>query len=152
MRCRAFATLIFVFQCFTLRAQPQDETNKRPASEEQQVLEVNRVHQEALLRGDIAVLERIYAPDVVFIGGDGRKWNKAERLEELRSATRTVRSARDEQAPRVRVYGDTAILDFSGWAEGMRNGREFKSRSFLTRVYMKRNGNWQLVHQHNSFF
>ena len=33
MRCRAFATLIFVLQCFTLRAQPQDETNKRPTSE-----------------------------------------------------------------------------------------------------------------------
>ena len=63
-----------------------------------------------------------------------------------------MKAANDEQPPQVRVYGDTAILDFSGWAEGVRDGREYKSRSFLTRVYMRRNGNWQLVHQHNSFF
>ena len=152
MSRRAFMFSVFVLQWFTLAAQPPDERNKRPMSAEQEVLEVNRAHQEAILRGDIAVLERIYAADVVFIGGNGRKWNKSERLEELLSQKRTMRASRDEQAPQVRVYGDTAILDFSGWAEGVRNGQEFKNRSFLTRVYLKRNRSWQLVHQHNSYF
>ena len=40
-----------------------------------------------------------------------------------------------------------AIFTSTGWQEGVRDGRSFNSRSHLTRVYLKRDGRWQLVQQ-----
>ena len=54
------------------------------------------------------------------------------------------------EEPKVRLYVDTAIVWFAGWIEGVRDGRPVKSRFYLTRVYLKRGGQWQLVHQQSA--
>ena len=94
-------------------------------------------------------LDRIWAPDVMFIGGDGRIWNKAERLQDLRTGNRRLGTSTLLDI-RLRVYQDTAIVAFTDWLEGVRDGRPFRTRSYLTRVFMKRDGRWQLVHQQSA--
>jgi hypothetical protein len=116
---------------------------------EQEVVDVDRELKDASVRGDVATLDRIWAPDVMFIGNDGRIWNKTERLEDFRSRNRTYGSERMLDF-HIRVYQATAIVAFTDWVEGMRDGRSFKTRSFLTRVYMNRGGLWQLVHQQSA--
>jgi ketosteroid isomerase-like protein len=117
--------------------------------EQQEVVDVDRILNEAVLRGDVATLDRIFAPDVMFIGNDGRIWNKQERIEDFRSRNRAYASERMIDF-HVRVYQTTAIVAFTDWVEGTRDGRSFKTRSYLTRVYMKRGGLWQLVHQQSA--
>jgi hypothetical protein len=128
----------------------QAPTRDAPYTKEQQeVVDVDRNLNEAVLHGDVATLDRIFAPDVMFIGNDGRIWNKQERIEDFRSRNRAYTSERMIDF-HVRVYETTAIVAFTDWVEGTRDGRSFKTRSYLTRVYMKRGGLWQLVHQQSA--
>ena len=138
--------LLILGALLTLKAQGQGTSY---AKEEREVREVNRTLQEATLRGDVVTLDRLFAADVMFIGGDGRVWNKAERLEDFRSRNR-VRSSERLEEPNVRVFGDTAIVGFAGSVTGQRDGRAIESRSYLTRVYLRRDGGWQLVHQQSA--
>ena len=121
----------------------------RYSKDEQEVVDVDRELNEASLRSDIATLERIWAADVTFIGNDGRIWKKAERLEDFRARNRAYASQRMLDFD-VRAYQETAIVAFTDWIEGVRDGRPFRTRSILTRVYMKRGGLWRLVHQHSA--
>jgi ketosteroid isomerase-like protein len=145
-RVASVAALLILCAVFTAQGQGQAGTYSK---EEQEVRDANSALQEATLRGDVATLDRLFASDVLFIGGDGRLWNKAERLEDFRSRNR-VRSSQRLEEPNVRVFGNTAIVGFAGWDEGQRDGRPFESRSYLTRVYLKRDGRWQLVHQQSA--
>jgi len=147
-RVASTPSLLILSFAAMLTAQDQGPANAY-SREEQEVRDVNRTLQEATLRGDVATLDRLFASDVMFIGGDGRVWNKAERLEDFRSRNR-VRSSERLEEPSVRVFGDTAIVAFAGWVEGMRDGKPVNSRSYLTRVYLKRRGQWQLVHQQSA--
>ena len=88
--------------------------------------------------------------DVIIIGTDGRVWHKAERLKDFGSKNRRV-AAQQMDPPSLRVYGDTAILAASGWQKGVRDGRAFDSRAYLTRVYLKRGGRWRMVHQQGTY-
>jgi len=145
-RVASTAALLILGATLAAQAQGQRETYSK---EEREVREVNRTLQEATLRGDVATLDRLFAVDVMFIGGDGRVWSKFERLEDFRSRNR-VRSSERLEEPSVRVFGDTAIVGFAGSDAGQRDGRAFESRSYLTRVYLKRDGRWQLVHQQSA--
>jgi ketosteroid isomerase-like protein len=141
----AFASLNMALLVLTLSAQNQN--NQPPYSREQQeVLAVDNAIQAAVLAGDVTALDRHWSDDVMFIGGDGRVWKKAERLKDFESQNRRV-AAQHLDPPSLRVYGDTAILAVSGWQKGVRDGRAFNSRSYLTRVYLKRGGRWRMVHQ-----
>ena len=121
----------------------------RYTKEQQEVVDVDRSLNEAVLHGDVAALDRIFAPDVMFIGGDGRIWNKQQRIEDYRSRNRALTSERMIDFG-VRVFQTTAIVAFTDWVEGTRDGRSFRTRSYLTRVYMQRGGPWQLVHQQSA--
>lgn len=128
----------------------QNQNSQQPYSREQQeVLAVDNAIQSAVLAGDVTALDRHWSDDVMFIGGDGRIWNKAERLKDFGSQNRRV-AAQHLDLPSLRIYGDTAILAVSGWQEGVRDGRAFNSRSYLTRVYLKRGGRWRMVHQQSA--
>ena len=99
----------------------QTPTQTHYTKEEQEVVDVDRQLNEAVLRGDIATLERIWSPDVMFIGNDGQIWNKVERLEDFRSRNRAYTSERMIDF-HVRVHQTTAIVAFTDWVEGTREG------------------------------
>ena len=129
----------------------QNQNNKQPYSREQQeVLAVDDAIQAAVLAGDVTALDRHWTDDVMIIGTDGRVWHKAERLKDFASKNRRV-AAQQLDPPSIRVYGDTAILTVSGWQKGVRDGRAFDSRAYLTRVYLKREGRWRMVQQQGTY-
>jgi ketosteroid isomerase-like protein len=107
---------------------------------------VDAAIQKAVFAGDVAALDRLWSKELMFIGGDVRVCNKTERLADFRTQNRKV-GAQQTDLPTVRVCGDTAIISYADWQEGVRDGKAFKNKSHLTRVYLKREGRWQLVHQ-----
>ena len=134
---------------FTIGVTISAQTESKHTSysrEQQEVLAVDNAIQKAVLAGNVAELDLHWSKDVMFVGGDGRVWNKTERLKDFQSQNRTVAGQRREQE-NIRVFGDTAIFTSTGWQEGIRDGRAFNSRSHLTRVYLKRGRRWQLFHQ-----
>lgn len=74
-----------------LKAQDAPARDKY-SKDQQEVLDVHRSIQEATLRSDVAALDRLWSADVMFIGGDGRVWNKTQRLKDFRSRHRVPSS------------------------------------------------------------
>jgi len=103
----------------------------------------------AVVRKDLATLERIIAPSFVYIGADGSVSSRAEMLAGLRAPELEIDpfETRDVQ---VRLYGETAIL--TGWFEqtGRVGGRPYRVRSRYTDVYVREAGRWVAVSAHAS--
>lgn len=136
------AIVLVATSALTLRL---DAQNGR-SSDEEDVLLVHRQLTEALTNNDVGTLEKLLAPGVMFIGNDGRRSTKAERIEEFRSGNRQYATEQVENLS-VRTFGTIAIVAWDSQLAGVRNGAAFKTRSALTRVYEQRDGQWRLVHQ-----
>ena len=103
----------------------------------------------AVVRKDVAALERIIDPSFVFIGADGSVSSRAEMLAALRSPDLDIDpfETRDVQ---VRLYGGAAIL--TGWYEqtGRFRGQAYRGRMRYTDVYVRDAGRWVAVSAHAS--
>jgi ketosteroid isomerase-like protein len=96
------------------------------------------------LRNDIDAVSAMTADDYLQIDTDGRVLNKAATLERINSSyARLVANPVDDLA--VRVYGNTAILTARARPQGVLDGKEFTDALRYSRIYVKRDGRWQVV-------
>jgi len=117
--------------------------------EQEGVLRADALLVDAGVRSDVSTFERLWAADVMFIGNDGRIWDRLARLESFRSGQRDNAAARDLDVY-VRLYRDAAVLMKTSAVAGKLEGRVFESRSILTRMFVREQGRWLLAHQHSA--
>lgn len=127
------------------------QTNGKRAKLEQELMQMERDWSAAFLSHDVSVVDRILADD--FIGTDGRgiMTNKAQELEDARAETpnrKVLSEAIDDM--KVRVYGDTAIVNGRTTEKVQAGGKEFVVQYRRTDVFVKRSGRWQCVSFHGS--
>src|SRR5712692_4685768 len=81
---------------------------------------------QALLKGDTSFFEKYYADDVTIIHGDGKLSTKAddEEIKNLKSGATKYESI-DVPESKVRVYGDTAVVNSLISGKGMVNGKPY---------------------------
>lgn len=123
-----------------------------PASTENVEQTIRRLENErsqAIVRGDIATLERIYADDFSNVGSSGAVRNKAQLMADNKSGALKVESQTLDNV-NVRAYGDAAIATGLATLKGLDKGKDISGQFRFTRVYVKRNGQWQVVAAHNS--
>lgn len=99
---------------------------------------------DAYVKGDVAVLERIEADDIVQIDADGNVFTKADDIAEVKAGIYKVKSWTREEMT-VRPYGDTAVINGVTRTQGTYKGKDFDSRSRGTDTWMKKDGRWQCV-------
>ena len=100
---------------------------------------------QALLKGDAAAYTKLTADDFITIGTAGRSFTKAEIVELLKSG-RLKYDAYDYSDIKVRVYGDTALVNCTLNQKGLIGDRELTAGPFLVvLVWVKREGKWQTV-------
>ena len=116
---------------------------------EQAVRQLDNERTQATQKSDTAFIERVYADDYVVIAANGRVRSKAQVVADYKSGVLKVESLKDDEL-KVRVYGDTAILTGRSTQKIKDNGQEISGQTLFTRVYAKRNGQWQFVTQHIS--
>jgi uncharacterized protein (TIGR02246 family) len=116
---------------------------------EQTIRSLENERAQAIVRGDTATLERIYADDFSNVGSSGAIRNKAQLIEDNKSGALKVESQTLDNVD-VRVYGDAAIVTGLATLKGQDKGRDISGQFRFTRVYVKRNGQWQMVVAHNS--
>ncbi len=106
----------------------------------------------AYLKNDTSILERIWAPEFVYVEPSGRRFTKAEGVAALkaRGEKHTVSKVSSID---VRVYGGgTVAVDIGDYAEAGtdKDGRPFERRTRFTNVWVLKDGAWQCVTGHAS--
>jgi ketosteroid isomerase-like protein len=137
-------------------AGPSKQDEKKPAAPsastpanavELELLKLERAWLDAYQKRDVAAMERIESDDFTITHANGRVITKAQEIANLKRPGPSDSSMSfSTEDTKVRVYGDTAVL--TGIV--IMKGKDFSERSRYTDVYVKRNGQWQVVASHLS--
>jgi ketosteroid isomerase-like protein len=109
---------------------------------------------------DIAALDRIYADDLMFTGVTGGVCNKSAVMEEARRGVaerqdaavggKPVVTSYDKEDIKVVVHGDTAVTSYRFIVRIQAEAKDINRRYRTTNVWVKRQGNWQVVAAHTA--
>src|SRR5579862_1680819 len=113
---------------------------------EQEVLKVEAQRDEAMQKADMAVLNRIYADDIVIINTRGNLLTKAQRLADFQSGDLKFLSF-DQGGYTFHVYGNTVILNGRANSVVQFHGKVNQVPRTFTLTYVKSDGEWHLVAQ-----
>ena len=119
-------------------------------AEEQKVIDVNQARIDALVAGDIDTLDGYVGEDMRYVSAAGTVQTKAQVFAAFRSGD--IRLERQDPSDlNVRIYGDTAIAGYLADSVTIDSGKRIAGTTHCTSVYVRRDGRWQLVLQHNTF-
>src|SRR5439155_20517398 len=100
--------------------------------------------QDAAIRPDVPFVERNYADDYLAIPPSGDVITKSESMA-ARNNAQLRYDAINLTGMVVRVYGNTAIVTARADVKGTDLGADFSGPYRFTRVWVKRNGRWQVA-------
>lgn len=106
----------------------------------------------AYLKNDTSILERIWAPDFVYVEPSGRHFTKAEGIAKLKNADEQ-HTVSEASSIDVRVYGGgTVAVDIGDYKEAGKDkeGKPFERASRFTNVWVLKEGAWRCVSGHAS--
>jgi ketosteroid isomerase-like protein len=106
-----------------------------------------RIH--AQIAADVIALRRIYADDFLGIGPTGVVRNKEQVIADFTSHELTYQSITTADV-RVRIYGNAAVETGRSTMIGVDKGRAVPHENRFTRVWVVKEGRWQLVANHYS--
>jgi hypothetical protein len=116
-----------------------------------EVLEFERAMEAAVVRGDVAYVDRVSAPDLSFTHGDG--WTRGgkplltdDRAAFLKRVENRQYNVRDLDSVKVEMHGDIAITYGRYIAQNrISNSEQSWFSVWFERVYEKRDGHWLYV-------
>jgi ketosteroid isomerase-like protein len=112
---------------------------------EQTIKALTEQWRQALLKDDAAAYDKLTAEDFITIGTAGKSFTKTEIVELLKSG-KLKYEAYDYSDIKVRVYGDTALVNCTLNQKGRIGDRDLVAGPFLVvLVWAKRKGQWQTV-------
>lgn len=137
--------MIFVFACAVLvscSAQTKNQNGEKVMNdEEKSVLAVYNAIMDAMVAKDRAVLEKYYAPDLIFTHMSGKKQTREEFFDDIVNGKLNYYKITTHKAD-VSVNGDTATVDYrhtiDALAYGARGAWTFNGTMFLRKI----NGDW----------
>ena len=113
-------------------------------NDEKEITDLLDQYNEALLKGDAAALDRIWADDLSFVNLRGDLLTKKDRMDNIKSGATDLKTAKVSDQ-HVRFYGDTAIATLVVNIEGQYSGQEGSGSFRVTTVWAKPKGMWQMV-------
>jgi ketosteroid isomerase-like protein len=115
-----------------------------PENTKEEVIMVDEERNQALQKGDVATLDRIYSDDVVYANASGALLTKAEHLSELKARKLTFRSFKHENVE-VTVHGDTGVVTGISKSVVEYQGSVSNSNRRFLNVFVKKDGHWLCV-------
>ena len=110
----------------------------------EEVLKADEERNEALQKGDVATLERIYSDDLVYANATGALLTKQQHLADLKGKTLHFISFKHEDVKAV-VHGDTGLVTGISKSEVEYKGSVSKSNRRFLNVFSKKDGRWLCV-------
>jgi ketosteroid isomerase-like protein len=130
-------------------AEAQSEGQPAAAEAERAVRQQDQERIRAQIAADTIALRRIYADDFLGIGPTGVVRNKSEVVADFTSHALTYQSITTSDVL-VRVYGNTAVETGRSTMVGQDRGKTVPHDNRFTRVWVMKDGRWQLVANHYS--
>jgi ketosteroid isomerase-like protein len=117
---------------------------------EEEVLKVEHEKDQAMQKGDVTTLDRIYADKLIFVNPRGQVLSKAQRLAEVRPGNLDyVNFKRGDYT--LHVYGNTVVLTGLSSSLVHYHGNLIRTPRQFMQVYVKENGQWRMVAHHANF-
>ena len=104
---------------------------------------------QAQIHANAVALDRLYADDFIGIGRSGTVRTKPQVLADFTSHDLKFQSITTYDV-RIRVYGNTVVETGISIMVGQDKGKTVPRDNRFTRVWVKRQGRWQLVANHYS--
>ncbi len=117
------------------------QTPKDDAKVEQALRNLVRAWDEAYVKGDAAILDRLLADEFAFVGGP----KKVEYLASFKSRPADLVDSAVSTDIQVQVYGDTAVLIGLDTISGKNKGQPYVVKWLYMDVWIRRGGRWQCV-------
>jgi ketosteroid isomerase-like protein len=112
---------------------------------EKVLLDLDKRRCDAMVRGDIATLEQLLSPRLVYVHSHGGRDTKDSYLQALRSGAVDYRFI-DHRAERVEVAESVAVINGTMRAEVTnRGGSKRRLHTVTTAVWSQVDGSWQLL-------
>jgi ketosteroid isomerase-like protein len=111
---------------------------------ENEVLKVEQSRDKALQEHDVALLDKIYSDQLVFVNTRGQKFTKAQRLADL-GAGKVEYFSYNQEGFSYHVYGDTVVMTGRTSSVVKFQGRVNKIPRLFTNIYVRTGGQWRLV-------
>jgi len=134
--------LISTFVLAQTKSAPKAKTGAADPKAALEQMEKDRA--QAVVKKDTATLEKMTADDYQLIDANGKMRGKADTMEAIKSGAISLQS-NDVDDLKVQVYGNTAVVTGRSNPKGTIDGKDVSGPIRFTRVYVKRNGNWQSV-------
>src|SRR5262249_11325501 len=115
------------------------------ARDERELTQLVKDLNEAVVKADIAALERVLHQDYVHHRPRGTVEDRTQYLEN-RKARRVDFQSLVADEINIRVYGDTALVTGRSTAKGKDQHGHMDEQRRWTRVLVRRDGRWQFVH------
>jgi ketosteroid isomerase-like protein len=117
---------------------------------EEEVLKVEHEKDQAMQKGDVATLDRIYANKLIFVNPRGQVLSKAQRLADVRPGNLDyVNFKRGDYT--LHVYGNTVVLTRLSSSLVHYHGELVRTPRQFMQVYIKQEGQWRMVSHHANF-
>lgn len=113
------------------------------SAQERAVWKTQRDLQRAFLRGEVEAYSRLTSDDFVRVSGDGMLQTKADFAQTVRENANKKGGDIETSDVQIKVDGDTARLVLTSW--GTYPGGKEITRSRVTRIFRRNNGQWQQV-------
>ncbi|CCH52701.1 hypothetical protein BN8_01719 [Fibrisoma limi BUZ 3] len=111
---------------------------------EKDVMETEKRRFNALVSKDYTVLNQTLSDDLVYTHSNGLVDDKQSFIQSIKDG-KLAYSAIDPQEQKVRLYGNTAIVNGVCQVKAVSNGETLSSRLRYTDVYVKKGKQWQLA-------
>lgn len=110
---------------------------------EQAVIRLEQERVDAVTKGDLATLERIFADDLFYTHSNARVENRQQFLESVKTGSIKYEALKHSDL-KVQSFGDAAVLRGRSDIKGVANGQPFALPIRFIAVYVKMNGRWQM--------
>ena len=120
------------------------------AGAESEVEQAEREWMDAAFRRDMAACERYLAEEFTMVTSRGSLTDRAQWLVNARDHSRATEPAQFPDL-RVRVYADAALVTSRSLMAGATfRGQAWSPENYITDVWVRRDGRWQVVRRHSS--
>ena len=146
-RCRKALVIPLLAMSFCSLSLHADEHGRRLKEARRQIERLESQFREAILKKDVATLDKMTADDYIGIGPTGVLQTKQQMI--ASRATNKVSFQKIEYSDtKIRVYGDSAVVTTTAEVEGHTDvDGDLSGKYRFTRVYSRHNdkGSWLIV-------